>query len=123
MNRECEFIRECGAFFVLTVNDDFPAGRPFGAVMELDNDLYISTADTKEVYKQLKKHEHMQIVALKPGTRKWIRVSGSASECTDLKIKQKMLEECPALSKHYSCADEPHYNVFQVKIIKSEFHI
>lgn len=122
MSKECEFIKECGAFFVLTVNDDFPAGRPFGAIMEMDNDLYISTADTKEVYRQLRQHENMQIIALKPGTREWIRVSGIAAECTDLKVKQKMLEECPALSKHYSSAHEPHYNVFRIQITGSEFH-
>ena len=122
MTKECEFIRKCGAFYVLTINNDFPAGRPFGATMEIDDYLYISTADTKEVYKQLKHNNNMQIIALKPGTREWIRVSGIASECTDVTVKQKMLEECPVLSKHYSSADALHYNVFKIKIVNSEFH-
>lgn len=34
MSKAYEFLKECGAFFVLTVNGDCPAGRPFGAVME-----------------------------------------------------------------------------------------
>lgn len=122
MTKECEFIRKCGAFYVLTINNDFPAGRPFGAIMEIGDYLYISTADTKEVYKQLKHNNNMQIIALKPGTREWIRVSGIASECTDVTVKQKMLEECPVLSKHYSSADALHYNVFKIKIVNSEFH-
>lgn len=34
MSREYEFLKECGYFYVLTINKDFPDGRPFGAVME-----------------------------------------------------------------------------------------
>ena len=88
--------------------------------MEYNNFLYISTADTKAVYKQLSEHNKMQIIALKGGTRDWIRVSGIATECYDQSIKQKMLEECPVLSKHYSSADAPHFNLFQIEIINSE---
>ena len=69
MSQTYDFIKECGIFFVLTQNNDFPAGRPFGAIMEYNNFLYISTADTKEVYKQLSEHNKMQIIALKSGTR------------------------------------------------------
>lgn len=34
MSKAYEFLKECGAFFVLSINGDYPAGRPFGAVME-----------------------------------------------------------------------------------------
>ena len=34
MSKEYEFIKECGYFYVLTINKDFPAGRPFGEMME-----------------------------------------------------------------------------------------
>ena len=122
MSRVCDFIKECGIFYVLTINEEFPAGRPFGAIMEYEKDLYISTIDTKAVYKQLKEHENMQIIALKPGTRDWVRVSGVAKECCDLDIKQKMLDECPVLSKHFTSADAPHYTIFQINIIESEFN-
>ena len=121
MSKIIDFLKECGTFYVLTINKDFPAGRPFGAVMEYKNDLYIATADTKEVYKQLKENSAVQIIALKPGTREWIRVSGTATECTDLNIKQIMLKECPVLSKHYTSANVPHYNLFQIKVTNVEF--
>lgn len=52
MSKEIDFLNECSAFYVLTLNDDYPTDRPFGAIMEFDNDLYISTEDTKNVYKQ-----------------------------------------------------------------------
>jgi len=122
MNKECKFIRECGVFYLLTINNNFPAGRPFGAIIENDQYLYISTADTKDVYHQLKQNKKIQIIALKSGTRNWIRITGIATECNDLKIKQKMLDECPALSNHYSSADAPHFNIFKIEILNSEFN-
>ena len=41
MSKVYEFLKECGYFYVLTINGDYPAGRPFGAVMEYYNKLYI----------------------------------------------------------------------------------
>ena len=122
MSQIYNFIKECGTFFVLTFNNDFPAGRPFGAIMEYNNNLYISTSDTKSVYKQLAEHNKVQIVALRNGTRDWVRVSGIATECVDPTIKQRMLEECPVLTKHFSSADAPHYSLFQIEIVNSEFY-
>ena len=122
MNQIYNFIKECGTFFVLTINNDFPEGRSFGAIMEYNNNLYISTSDTKSVYKQLAEHSKVQIVALKNGTRNWIRVSGIASECVDPTINQRMLNECPVLARRFSSANAPHYNLFQIEIINSEFY-
>ncbi len=116
MSEIYDFLKECGTFFVLTINNDFPAGRPFGAIMEYNEDLYISTTDEKDVYKQLKENPNMQIISLKPGTREWVRINGIAKECYDMEIKKKMLEECPVLKKHFDAPDTPHYVVFQIRI-------
>lgn len=117
-----DFLKECGTFYVLTINGDFPAGRPFGAVMEYNDNLYISTADTKAVYKQLKEHSNIQIISLKPGTREWVRINGIVKECDDIEIKEKMLEECPALTKHFPTPNTLHYAVFQLKIFDFMFY-
>lgn len=122
MSKVCDFIRDCGVFFVLTMNDKFPAGRPFGAIMEDENGLYISTADTKALYKQIKENGNIQLLALKHGTREWIRVTGIAKENNSNKIKKKMLTECPVLKKHYESEKSPHYNIFQIDIIDVEFN-
>lgn len=122
MSRAIEFIKECGIFFVLTINNDAPAGRPFGAIMEINDDLYISTTDVKKVYAQLKACPKMQILALKNGTRSWVRIDGEAKECFELSIKQKMLEECPILTKHFPTVDTPHYSVFKIKVAQVEFN-
>ena len=56
MSKVYEFLKECGYFYVLTFNEDFPAGRPFGAVMEYNNKLYISTNNENQAHKQLRKN-------------------------------------------------------------------
>lgn len=122
MSKEYEFLKECGYFYVLTLNGGFPAGRPFGAVMEYDNKLYISTNSENQVHKQLRENGNIQILSKKERTREWLRITGKATECEDMKMKQKMLDECPILSKHFSSAEEEKYLLFQVEVLKTEFY-
>ena len=56
MSQAYEFLKECGSFFVLTINGDYPAGRPFGAVMKIGGDLYLSTNDMNQAHKQMREH-------------------------------------------------------------------
>lgn len=44
MSGALEFLRECGVFYVLTINGDFPAGRHFGAVMERNDSCIFQRA-------------------------------------------------------------------------------
>lgn len=90
--------------------------------MEHDNKLYISTNNENQAHKQLRENENIQILAKKEGTREWLRITGKATECVDISMKQKMLEECPILSKHFSSAEEGKYLLFQVEVLEAEFH-
>ena len=117
-----DFLKDCECFYVLTLNGDFPAGRPFGAVMEQDGKLFISTSDGNKVHAQLRNSGNMQILVKKEGTREWLRVTGIATECSDVKMKQRMLEECPVLSKHFASAEDEHYLLFQIEVLDAEFH-
>ena len=90
--------------------------------MEYDGRLYISTNNGNQAHKQLRENENIQILAKKEGTREWLRITGKAAECADIKMKQKMLEECPILSKHFSSAGEEKYLLFEIEVLKTEFH-
>lgn len=122
MSKAYEFLKECGYFYVLTIHDGFPSGRPFGAVMEADGKLYISTNNHNKVHKQLRENGNIQIIAKKEGTRDWIRITGKARECNSLALKQQMLNECPVLSKHFSSAAEEQYLLFEVEVLNVEFN-
>lgn len=122
MSKAYEFLKECASFFVLTINGDYPTGRPFGAVMEVDDVLYLSTSDTKQVYQQLLRNEHIQIVAQKPYSREWIRITGTASECDSLDLKKRMLMECPVLQKHFSVDNMEHFALIKVIVENVEIN-
>ncbi len=122
MSKVYQFLRECGCFYVLTVNGDFPAGRPFGAVMEVGEDLYLATHDGNQAHSQLRANGNIQILAMKPGTREWLRTTGKTEECDSLDMKQRMMDDSPILKRHYPSADDEHYLLFRVKVLNSEFH-
>ncbi len=122
MSKAYNFLKECGYFYVLTINGDFPAGRPFGAVMEYNDKLFISTHDGNKVHKQLRENGNIQIVAKKETTRDWIRITGKASECNDIKMKQKMLDEYLILAKHFPTAEDEHYLLFEIDVFDTEFN-
>lgn len=122
MSKAYEFLKECGYFYVLTINGDYPAGRPFGAVMEYEGRLYISTNTGNQAHKQLRENNNIQILAKKESTREWLRLTGKATECVDIDMKRKMLENCPILSKHFSSAEDERYLLFQIEVLRTEFH-
>ena len=43
-------------------------------------------------------------------------------ECDDVKMKQRMLEECPVLSKHFASTEDERYLLFQIEVLDAEFH-
>ena len=114
-----EFLRACEVFFLATVDNDAPALRPFGAVMEYEGELYFSTGSYKDVYKQLTANPAIQIAALKSGTRRWIRISGMAVEVKDLSLKQMMLDCCPVLKKHFKSIEDERFALFKVTQMRS----
>ena len=121
MSKAYEFLKECGAFFVLTINGDAPAGRPFGAVMEVGDDLYLSTNDMNQAHKQMREHEEIQIVAKKPDSRAWIRIAGVAEECSDDALKERMMEEVPVVRQRFEAVGMEHFLLFKVKVENVEF--
>lgn len=122
MSKAYEFLKECGYFYVLTINNEFPAGRPFGAVMEYNDKLYIATNNKNKVHEQLRKNGNIQIIAKKEGTREWLRITGKALETSDINLKKMMLEVCPVIRKHYAKADDENYLLFEVDVLDSEFN-
>ena len=121
MSKVCDFIKDCGYFYVATINNDFPAVRPFGAIMEVNDKFYIATHDGNEAHKQLRTNGHIQIIAKKSDTREWLRITGIAEECNEIELKKRFMEECPVLKKHYGEATSKHYLMFQITTSKVEF--
>lgn len=121
MSKEYEFIKECGVFFFSTIKGTKPATRPFGAIMEIGDDLYVATGKSKEVYRQIVYKPPVQIVALKQGTREWCRVTGHSVIINDINLKQQMIDCNPVLKNRYQGAEDPNFALIQILKRNVEF--
>ena len=100
------YLKECGAFFIATVDGDQPRVRPFG-VSEIINDrLYIMTGKVKDVYKQMAKNGKFEICALKPNGSEWMRLSGTLVPDETLAVKEEFLNRNETLKSMYKADDD-----------------
>ena len=53
-----KFLKECGVYYLATVDGDKPKVRPFGTAEIFENHLYIQTGKKKDVYKQIEKNNN-----------------------------------------------------------------
>lgn len=51
--------------FGLSINGDYLAGRPFGAVMKVGDDLYLSTNDMNDAHKQMREKSIFRLLQRK----------------------------------------------------------
>lgn len=116
MSEAYKFLKEYVSFFVLSINGDFPAERPFGAVMQVGDNLYLSTNDLNEAHKQIRLNGNIQIVAKKPDSREWIRITGVTSECNDIDSKLKD----SIINKNN---EEARYYMNKIKILSNNFEL
>lgn len=104
MNEVYEFIKECGTYYLATVEDGQPRNRPFGTINIFDGKLYIQTGKSKEVSKQIQKNPKVEICCFKDG--KWLRLAGELVRDDRREAKVDMLEHYPDLKAMYSADDD-----------------
>jgi uncharacterized pyridoxamine 5'-phosphate oxidase family protein len=107
------FLKECGTYYLATVDGNKPRVRPFGTVDIFENKLYIQTGKVKNVSKQIKANPNIEICAISPDD-KWIRVEAVAVEDSRVEAKRHMLDAHPALQGRYSAEDD-NTQVFYLK--------
>ncbi len=99
------YLKECGTFFIATVDGDQPRVRPFGVSEIIDGRLYIMTGKVKDVYKQMAKNGKFEICALKPSGSEWIRLSGVLVNDDTLAVKEEFLNRNESLKSMYKADD------------------
>ena len=99
------YLKECGAFYIATVDSDQPRVRPFGVSEIINGRLYIMTGKVKDVYKQMAANGKFEICALKPSGSEWMRLSGTLVPDETLAIKEEFLNRNPSLKRMYSADD------------------
>ncbi len=99
-----EFLKECGVYYLATVDGNEPRVRPFGTAEIFEDHLYIQTGKKKDVYKQIEKNNIVEICAFKDG--KWIRVTGKLVPDDRVEAKKDMLDKNPNLRGMYNENDD-----------------
>ena len=99
-----EFLKECGVYYLATVEDNQPRVRPFGTAEIFEDRLYIQTGKKKDVYKQIENNNKVEICAFKDG--KWIRISGTLIPDDRVEAKKDMLDKNPSLRGMYNENDD-----------------
>ena len=104
MKEVYEFLKECGTYYLATIEDNKPRVRPFGTINLFEDKLYIQTGKSKKVYKQIEKNNNFEICAFKDG--QWLRISGELVNDDRLEAKKDMLDHYPELRNMYDENDK-----------------
>ena len=99
-----EFLKECGVYYLSTIDGDKPRVRPFGTAEIFEDKLYIQTGKAKDVYKQIEKNNNVELCAFKDG--RWLRVSGKLISDDRVEAKKDMLDKNPDLRAMYDENDD-----------------
>ena len=99
------YLKECGAFFIATVDGDQPRVRPFGVSEIINGRLYIMTGKVKDVFKQMDANGKFEICALKPSGSEWLRLSGTLVNDETLAVKEEFLNRNQSLKSMYKADD------------------
>ena len=113
-----DFLKECGTYYLATVEDDQPRVRPFGTIDLFDGGLYIQTGKIKEVSKQLHINPKAEICAFKDG--KWLRVECKLIADDRIEAQEHMLAAYPMLGNMYKPGDG-NTEVFRITEAKAIF--
>ena len=100
MNEVCEFLKECGTYYLATLDGDQPRVRPFGTAHIIDGRLCIQTGRKKNVFREIEKNSKVEISAFDKG--RWIRLSGELYEDDRREARTAMLDAYPELRAMYS---------------------
>ena len=100
MDEVQKFLKECGVYYLATVDEDKPRVRPFGTAEIFEGRLYIQTGKSKDVSKQIQKNPNVELCAFKDN--KWVRVEGKLVRDDRVEAKKDMLDKNPMLRGMYN---------------------
>ena len=91
MDEIVTYLKQCGAFYLATVEGDQPRVRPFGAVCTFEGKLYICTNNQKRVYAQMLSNPKVEISAMAQGG--WLRQEAEANPDHRREARGAMLKD------------------------------
>ena len=112
MEEVIQFLKECGTYYLATVEGDQPRVRPFGTAHVFEGKLYIQTGKGKPVSDQMTANPKIEICAFQKG--QWLRIQAVAVEDDRVEARKSMLDAYPSLRKMYD-ENDGNTQVFYLK--------
>lgn len=103
MEEVYEFLKQCGTYYLATVDGDQARVRPFGTIDLFDGRLTIQTGKVKSVSQQMMANPKVEICAFQNGT--WLRLTAKAVEDPRVEAQEHMLDAYPDLRSRYAPGD------------------
>ena len=104
MQKVHDFIKNCGTYYIATVDGDQARVRPFGTIHIFEGKLYIQTGHKKDVAKQIAADPKVELCAFNGS--EWIRLSGTLVDDPRIEAKKSMLDDYQSLRGMYDENDE-----------------
>jgi len=104
MKEVYEFLKNCGTYYLATVEGDQPRVRPFGTVDLFEDKIYIQTGKVKSVEHQMKTNPKVEISAVSSDGR-WIRLTAEAVLDKNIKVQEHLLDTYPNLKAMYTAGN------------------
>lgn len=98
------FLKQCGTYYLATMDGDQPRVRPFGTIDLFEGKLYIQTGKSKDVSHQMQINPKVEICAF--DGQQWLRIAATAVRDDRQEAKEHMLAQYPSLQKRYSPTDD-----------------
>ena len=118
MKAAIDFIEKSRMGFLATVDEGMPRVRAFGIMKVESERLYFGTANTKDVFVQLKKTPYAEWIAMDPETYATLRVFGKVVFVDDIETRQEIIDSNPMIKKMYSGEKEKEFEVFYLEDIE-----
>ena len=112
MEEAIQFLKECGTYYLATVEGDQPRVRPFGTAHVFEGKLYIQTGKVKPVSHQILANPKIEICAFQKG--QWLRIQAVAVEDDRVEARKSMLDAYPNLRRMYD-ENDGNTQVFYLK--------
>jgi uncharacterized pyridoxamine 5'-phosphate oxidase family protein len=106
MKEVCNYLKECGVYYLATVEGDQPRVRPFGTSVIFEDKLYIQTGKRKNVSKQMMANPKVEICAYNLSKGTWLRIEATVVPDERIEAKTYMLEQYPSLKRMYAADDD-----------------
>lgn len=104
MNEVYEFLKQCGTYYLATVEGDQPRVRPFGTIDLFEDKLYIQTGKVKDCSKQMQANPKVEICAF--DGKRWLRIAATMVRDDRVEPKIHMLDNYPNLKAMYDPEDD-----------------